>query len=153
VTTDVDHWSKRVPWPRVAWASAFLVAAVATVGSLAFSGIGPLNWAGMRLFPCELCWYQRILMYPLPVIILAGLLAGIPRLHALVLPFSVPGALVAAYHVFLQSNPAAGAGQCFVGSCTAVMWTAPGGFTIPQLSLLAFAVVTALAVVAAVARE
>lgn len=130
--------------PRVLWGVAFTVSLVATLGSLNFSGIGPLGWRGMGLFPCELCWYQRILMYPLPVLIGVGLWQRIPQLPLLVLPLAMLGVGVAGYHTALQLDPGLEAGQCFVGSCASVDWVFLGTFTIPQLSLLAFLLVTVL---------
>ena len=41
---------------------AFSVAAVSTAGSFWFSEVG-------GFVPCEFCWYQRILMYPLVVVL------------------------------------------------------------------------------------
>lgn len=95
----------------------------------------------MGFFPCELCWYQRILMYPLPAILAIGLLRRDPHLVWYVAPLASLGALVAAYHVFLQANPQAELGACFVGSCTVVEWRLWDYLTIPQLSLIAFTVV------------
>ena len=46
---------------------AFLVAATATLGSLYFSEVADF-------VPCRLCWFQRIAMYPLSVILLVGAL-------------------------------------------------------------------------------
>src|SRR6476619_2345411 len=46
-------------WGYELWA-AFVVAAIATGGSLFFSEIA-------HFVPCELCWYQRICMYPLSI--------------------------------------------------------------------------------------
>lgn len=137
---------------RLLWPSAFVVSLVATVASLNFSGIGPTGWRGMGLFPCELCWYQRILMYPLPVIIGIGLLRREARLHLYVLPLSVLGVVVAAYHVLLQFNPALEAGQCFVGSCTTADYLFLDVFSIPQMSLTAFVLITFFASVAAALR-
>ena len=45
--------------------SAWLVAMAATLGSLFFSEV-------MELVPCVLCWYQRIFMFPLAVVLLAA---------------------------------------------------------------------------------
>ncbi len=46
---------------------AWLTSLVATLGSLYFSEI--------RLYePCTLCWYQRIFMYPLVMILLIGII-------------------------------------------------------------------------------
>lgn len=128
---------------RTLLGGAFLVSLVASAWSLSLSGIGPLGWTGSGFFPCELCWYQRILMYPLPVILGIGLAARDPRAALYALPLALAGVLVAAYHVLLQANPSLEAGQCFVGSCAIVERTF-FGFAIPKLSLVAFALVSAL---------
>lgn len=117
----------------------FVVALVATVGSLYFS-------LGMGLVPCDLCWYQRILMYPLVVVLAVGIYRG-DVLTAYVLPFSVSGFVVAAYHNYLQMTPATG-GVCTADvSCEVPQYrffsdAVAGGITIPQMSLAAFALIT-----------
>lgn len=115
-----------------------LVATVATVGSLYFS-------LGLGLVPCELCWYQRILMYPLVVVGGVATLERRPAVWRTILPLSLGGAAVAAYHVYLQMTPAA-AGSCGIGGgCAAVQYPMLGGLlTIPRLSLLAFALLSVL---------
>lgn len=143
----------RVEAPRLLWGAAFVVALVATLGSLLLSGVGPLGWRGLGLFPCELCWYQRILMYPLPLLVGVGLLRRDERLGLYVLPLAGAGVLVAAYHVVLQLRPEVEAGACFVGSCTAVDWRFLGLLTVPQLSLLAFALVVVLGAWASAIRR
>jgi disulfide bond formation protein DsbB len=108
---------------------------VATAGSLYLS-------LGLGLAPCELCWYQRILMYPLVVVL--GVAAAERRagVWKTVLPLSVFGTGVAAYHSYLQATTVA----CgFAGDCAAVLWRAPVvGLTVPNLSLVAFVLVTGL---------
>jgi disulfide bond formation protein DsbB len=124
-------------------AALTLVAGVATAGSLFFS-------LGLGLVPCTLCWYQRILMYPLVVV--GGVATVETRAGAwrTVLPLSVAGTAIAAYHVYLQVRPAA-AGTCGIGqSCAAVQYPMLGGLlTIPRLSLVAFLLVSGLALVVA----
>ena len=44
----------------------WLIASVSTLGSLFFSEI-------MEFAPCALCWYQRIFMFPLVILLLVGL--------------------------------------------------------------------------------
>lgn len=129
---------------RTLIAAAFVVSLVATVWSVTLSGIGPTGWRGFGLFPCELCWYQRILMYPLPVLLGIALLKRDERVAWYVLPLSIAGLLVASYHVVLQRFPSVETSECFVGACTAVDRTF-FALTIPQLSALAFALVTLLA--------
>src|SRR3954447_15097606 len=53
---------RRWLWGYELWA-AFLVAAIATAGSLYYSEV-------MRFQPCEFCWFQRMFMYPLSIILL-----------------------------------------------------------------------------------
>lgn len=139
--------------PRALWACAWLVAAVATVGSLSLSGIGPLGWNGLGMMPCELCWYQRILMYPIPVVVAAGLATRQPRLWATVLPLSLGGLLVASYHLLIQARPSLEAGQCFVGSCTGGDLLFGGIVSVPQLSFSAFLLVSAIGFAARTAER
>ena len=113
-----------------------LVALVATSGSLYLS-------LGMGLIPCELCWYQRILMYPLVVVFGVALVERRATVYRTVLPLSVLGASIAAYHSWLQVT--ASGLQCGVGGCAAVLLRV-FGLTIPNLSLVAFVLVTATAV-------
>ena len=116
-------------------AGTALVAAVATAGSLYFSLV-------LGLVPCTLCWYQRILMYPLVVVLGVAWLEERPRVSRTVLPLSVPGAVIAAYHTYLQVSPT-GETCSFGGPCAAIQYPVLGGLlTIPRLSLLAFLLVT-----------
>jgi len=114
------------------------IAAVATSGSLWFS-------LGLGLVPCELCWYQRILMYPLVVVFGVAALEDRPGVWRSVLPLSLPGLAVAAYHSYLQATTS----TCTLsGPCAAVQWRLPVlGLSIPNLSLIAFVLVTATALV------
>lgn len=114
--------------------AALVVATVATGGSLYFS-------LGMGLIPCDLCWYQRILMYPLVPFLAVGILRG-DSLSAYVLPLSVGGFAVATYHNYLQMAPVTGTCSSEV-PCHVVQY-AFHGFTIPQMSLTAFGIITAL---------
>lgn len=123
----------RLTLPALAW----LQAVIATTGSLYFSEV-------MGLPPCTLCWYQRLMMYPLVFVLLVGLLTHDSRLRAYSLPFSVTGLLIAAYHNLLYYGVIPeGVTQCAASvSCTArqVEWL--GFITIPLLSLSAFTVIT-----------
>lgn len=116
---------------------AFLQALVATLGSLFFSEI-------LKFPPCVLCWYQRIAMYPLVIILAIGILKKDKNLPLYVIPLSIIGMAIGVYHNLLYYNilPEAAA-PCMMGvSCTTkfIEW---GGFiTIPSLSLLGFSVIT-----------
>jgi disulfide bond formation protein DsbB len=119
---------------RVGLAVATAVATVATSGSLWFS-------LGLGLVPCTLCWYQRILMYPLVVIVGVAAVERRPGVYRTALPLAVPGLLLAAYHSYLQATTA----RCtLAGPCAAVQWRAPViGLTIPNLSFVGFGLLVA----------
>lgn len=122
--------------PYIAWIQAL----VATVASLTFSEV-------LGLPPCTLCWYQRIAMYPLVLVIGVGIALGDRRVALYALPASVVGLTVAVYHNLLYYGVLPeGITQCALGvSCTARQVELFGlpFMTIPTLSLIAFAVITA----------
>ena len=125
---------------RVVLGAATAVASVATVGSLYFS-------LGLGLVPCDLCWYQRILMYPLVVVLGVAALEDRPGVARTALPLSGVGVVVAAYHVAIQVLPSSG-GTCSVGGgCSSILYPMLDGLlTIPRLSLIAFVLVSVLTV-------
>lgn len=115
-----------------------LLAAVATAGSLYFSEV-------LGLVPCELCWYQRIFMYPLVPILGIAALEENPRVYPTALALVIPGATVAAYHSAIQR---VGSGACSVGGgCTSIQYELLG-LSIPNLALIAFVLVAATVVAA-----
>lgn len=125
-------------------AGCALVATAATLGSLYFSEV-------MNLVPCELCWYQRILMYPLVAILGVAAYENRASVWKTGLPLSTLGLAVAAHHVRLQLTPTDSV-VCTVG-CGSVDWEF-AFLTIPRLSLIAFVLVTAgLGLVAYIDRQ
>ena len=126
---------------RALLAAATVVALVATAGSLWLSEV----W---RLVPCELCWYQRILMYPLVVVLGVAAWERRPAIARTVLPLSVLGTAIAGYHSWIQATGGGGGAGCSIGSCGAILFRLqPIGLTIPNLSLVAFLSVTGAMVV------
>lgn len=123
---------------RLPLAGGTLVAVVATAGSLYFSEI-------LGLIPCELCWYQRILMYPLVLVVGVAALEDRPGVYRTALPLSVAGAGVAAYHSYVQV--AVESTTCTVGGCGSVQFRLLG-LTIPNLSLVAFVLISLALLVA-----
>jgi disulfide bond formation protein DsbB len=121
------------------WA-AFVVAAVATGGSLFFSEI-----AGF--IPCELCWYQRICMYPLSLLTLFAAVHADRRVVRYLLPLPVVGACVSVYHLLIENHAVGQSAQCLLsapGGC-AVKWINEFGYvTIPTLALTAFLLLAGL---------
>src|SRR5437773_798923 len=99
---------RRWLWGYELWA-AFLVAAVATAGSLFYSEI-----AGY--LPCDLCWFQRICMYPLSIILLGMAIAGDNRAVRYVLPLPLVGAGVSIYHMLIQYGAIKEPAACFASA-------------------------------------
>jgi len=119
-----------------AWTLVFLcwlIASVSALGTIFFSEI-------MNYPPCELCWYQRIFMYPLVIIFLVGILSFDKAVLKYSLPIVIIGWLVSIYHnlIYYKIIPESAA-PCVEGvSCTAeyIKWF--GFITIPLLSLFSF---------------
>lgn len=117
--------------------AALLVAWVAMMGSLYFSEV-----AGY--VPCTLCWYQRILMYPLAAILAIGLLRRDSHLPYLVLPFTLVGEGIAGYHYLLQKTEIFGrVATCSSGIPCTTTWINWFGFvTIAFLAMIGFLLIT-----------
>ncbi|CAN5340022.1 disulfide oxidoreductase [soil metagenome] len=112
---------------------AWIQSIVAMAGSLYFSEI-------LKFPPCILCWYQRILMYPLVLILAVGIIKKDKKIYSYVLPLSIIGAVIAFYHNLLYFNiiPESAA-PCVAGvSCTTKFIEFLGFITIPFLSLCGF---------------
>lgn len=122
---------------------ALIVALTAMLGSLYFSEV-------RHYLPCDLCWYQRICMYPLVAILSVGLLRQTEDLPYFVLPLSLIGQAIATYHYLLEKThifptPTA----CQVGVPCLTPWINWAGFiTIPFLSMCAFFLITIFALIA-----
>ncbi len=119
--------------------AAWLLVATSTLASLFFSEV-------MELPPCSLCWYQRVFMFPLALVLFMCLFPFDPKVVRYALPLSAAGTLVALYQVLLQAGiiPESAA-PCSQGvSCADVDLLVFGIVSIPMLSLFAFGAVTAL---------
>ncbi|MBU0945273.1 MAG: disulfide bond formation protein B [Proteobacteria bacterium] len=117
----------------------WLVVSVSITGSVFFSYV-------MEFAPCVLCWYQRICLFPLLLIIAAGLFPLDRRVVRYALPLAIAGWLTAFYHTLLYSGIIPESIQpCAQGvSCTEEYIKLFGVLTIPMLSLLSFSTIIAL---------
>jgi disulfide bond formation protein DsbB len=125
-----------------AWTTVFLawlVAAVSTLGALFFSEV-------MKLPPCELCWWQRIFMFPLVLILPAGLFPLDPRVLRYALPLAFAGWGFAVFHWLLVMGAIPeSAAPCVRGvPCSEVAFEWLGFINIPLLSVLAFSIILVL---------
>lgn len=115
----------------------WILASLATGGSLFFSEI-------MEFPPCLLCWYQRILMYPLAIIFLVAYFREDTSVFFYSLPFSILGLIISIYHNLIQRDiiPEK-ASPCVEGLSCADIWIEWFGFiTIPFLSMTAFLMIS-----------
>lgn len=116
----------------------WIVTVAATAGSLFFSEV-------MQLPPCILCWYQRIAMYPLIVIIGAGIIMRDQRMPFYALPLSLIGLGISIYHNLLYYKLIPDhISPCTQGlSCTTVQIEWLGFITIPFMALVSFILTSA----------
>lgn len=114
---------------------ALVPALTAMLGSLYYSEV-----AGF--FPCTLCWYQRILMYPLSLIILVGIIKQDEYLPSYVLPLSMSGIVVSSYHYLLEQGIVPESNACVGVSCAIKYVEYLGFITIPFMALTAFILIT-----------
>ncbi len=119
--------------------SSWLVATLSTLGSLFFSEV-------MDLVPCILCWYQRIFMFPLVIILLVGLYPLDKRVVNYALPIAVIGLLFTLYHCLLFFGLIPENLQpCSQGvSCSDDSMELFGFLPIPLLSLASFSLIIIL---------
>lgn len=119
--------------------AAWLITAISILGSVFFSYI-------MEFSPCVLCWYQRIFLFPLGIILAVGLFPYNDNAIKFSLPLAVSGWLTALYHNLLYSGIIPkGLHPCRQGvSCTEKYIEIFGFFTIPMLSLISFSIIIAL---------
>src|SRR3954451_14810388 len=126
---------------RLALGLAALVAVVTTGGSLYFSQI-----AGF--VPCELCWVQRIAMYPLALILTIAAVRRDRQVWIYVVPLAVLGGLVSIYHTQLQAFPAQKTFCATLTPCsTRYVWEF-GFVSLPFMALTAFAFIVTMLLVA-----
>ena len=111
----------------------FLIATIATLGSLFFSDV-------MGFIPCAMCWYQRIFMYPLVLIFFINLLYPDDKVFKCSIILVIVGLLFSIYHNLLMFGiipesvvPCANGVPC---STEYIDWF--GFITIPFLSLIAY---------------
>lgn len=130
------------PAPSAAWQlvfAAWLIAAASTLGALFFGEV-------MGLPICSLCWYQRIAMFPLALLLPFGLFPFDRKAIRYGLALAVPGLLIAVFHQLLVAGliPAS-LKPCRQGvpcSETVISWF--GFLTIPLLAIAAFFTIVAL---------
>jgi len=135
----------------------FLFAFISMLGSLYFSTFGdPVkNLLSGQIFPldsgfqpCELCWFARILMYPITFISLVGLIKEDKHFTDYVLPLSTIGIFLDIFHYGLQKFNFPNPFRCTLSvPCSALQVQYFGFITIPFLALVGFSLITILCLI------
>ena len=136
-TVATGRRSSRSALTEAALPLAAAVAVGATAGSLYFS-----ESAGF--VPCELCWFQRIAMYPMSVMLPLAALRRDRSVLPYALALSVIGLGISAYHTQLQLFPDQGSFCDATNPCTGRWVEVFGWMTIPQMAGLSFALIASL---------
>ncbi len=133
---NIENVSRRsqAAWPLlfVAW----VVVTTATLGSLFFSDV-------MAIPVCMLCWYQRIAMYPMVLVLAIGLLPYDPKVIRYAAALTAVGWLIALFQVLLVAGIIPETAQpCVQGiPCSETHIALFGFLSIPLLSLLTFSLI------------
>lgn len=119
-------------------ALAALVATTATLGSLYFSEVH-------ELVPCRLCWFQRICMYPLALVLGIGAWRRDRGVRWYAVPLAVVGLAISVYHYLIEWFPNLEAGECdLTAPCTVPYFRGFGFASLAFMAMCGFAAVLAL---------
>lgn len=117
---------------------AAVVAILATLSSLYLSGIEHYT-------PCRFCWWQRIFMYPLAIILPISMWRKQERdVRWYAIPLATIGLLISIYHSYIQRNPGDTETCDPAAPCSQIWVEAYGFLTIPNLAGLCFAIILVL---------
>jgi disulfide bond formation protein DsbB len=127
---------------------SWLIALVATCGSLYMSEVE-------RMPVCPLCWYQRICMFPLALLLGIAAYRRFYEILLYILPLAVIGWLLAAYQAFEQYFPGVlSLGLCSKGGlCSEKGMNLFGFLTFPLLSVLAFTCIIVFSAIIQISSE
>jgi disulfide bond formation protein DsbB len=124
---------------------AFLVAGIAMAGSLYYSEVADF-------VPCRLCWFQRIAMYPLAVILLVAAIRRDRSVQWYAVPIATAGACVSLYHYLIEWQPDLEVGNACSAtgvSCSTIWFREFGFVTLAFMALCGFLAVIVLTLVGA----
>jgi disulfide bond formation protein DsbB len=122
---------------RAIWL-AWIVAFVCTAGSLVYSEV-------IHFPPCRLCWFQRIAMYPLSIILLVGAIRREALVKYYALPLALGGLAISIYHNVIQFYPSLEGGSCDpTNPCSARFVELFGFIDIPFMAGAGFIVIAVL---------
>jgi disulfide bond formation protein DsbB len=112
----------------------------AVIGSLVYSEI-------VGFPPCDLCWYQRILLYPQAIIVLMAMFRKDKSVIDYLVPLSVLGAIVSFYQSLVQWGFSFGSildCTAIGGECAKIYVSEYSYITIPFMSFSVFVYIIVL---------
>lgn len=144
-------WLRRAAWIEglrpLALPGAFLIAATAMSGSLYYSEV-------IHFTPCRLCWYQRIGIYPMVLLLAVALVRRRDDVRTYIWALAAVTAPISIYHWVLQTWPTLEGTACDPSAPCSVRWVEEFGFiSIPFMALCAVIGVSALAAAAGPSRK
>ncbi|MCB0879394.1 MAG: disulfide bond formation protein B [Thermoleophilia bacterium] len=102
----------------------------------------------LHFIPCPLCWYQRIAMYPLVLLLGIAAIRRDESIRSYAIPLALVGSVVSIYHYQLERFPDQQSIACSVSvPCTTIWFEKLGYITIPMMALSAFALVVVILIV------
>lgn len=113
---------------------SFGISLFATLGSLFFSEVAKFS-------PCALCWYQRIFMYPQPIILYLAIVRDEKFIRPYLVVLNILGAIIALYHYYIQVFPKSFLANCEIAggvSCIKGYQFYFGYISIPMMALTGF---------------
>lgn len=115
-----------------------------------FSFLGPLGYSELLYFePCKFCWYQRIFMFPLALLLPFGIFRKETSFKPYGMLLAAVGAAISLYHILMQWSiiPSSGTACSTIGqsvSCNVIFVHVFGYITIPMMALTAFLAILVL---------
>lgn len=122
----------------------FLLSLASALFSLVYSEI-------VGFLPCLLCWYQRVFLFPMPLIFGSAIWHKERKIVKYVLPLLSVGVLVSVYQNFMYYFGETGTAPCDASgvSCYARLVSVFGGYiSFPMFSLTTFLALITLCLVA-----
>ena len=121
---------------------AFAVALTCMLGSLYLSKVA-------KFPPCIFCWYQRIAMYPLVVLLAVASLRRDRAVKWYVVPLALIGMGISIYHYLVERFPETVSSSCSAGVPCSTVWVWKFHFlSIPAMAGLGFALIITLVLLA-----
>jgi hypothetical protein len=115
-----------------------LVAVLATAASLWYS-------EGAHFPPCELCWYQRIAMYPLALVLTMAAVRRDGGIRPYGMALAAVGLSVSLWHSYIETFPERDPGGCDPNNPCTIRWVEGLGFwTIPRMAAVCFLLILTL---------